>query len=154
MKTVPHPWGMTKFCGPPVKSKVIVPGSQGEVHTPLWHWLSWPHAVPSRVNDEVVWPWLAALPPNSRFDGDLSALAREISGHEHDDGADEIGLEGSSNSSNGRQQQENGRTRGQGVQLHLGASKMLLPAGRRKRRRVASEMLRRWRRSRACRAQV
>lgn len=39
----------------------------------------WTHASPMRVNEEVIWPWFASLPPNPRFaDGDLVPLLKEL----------------------------------------------------------------------------
>jgi hypothetical protein len=40
---------------------------------------SWTHASPSAVHDEdVVWPWLATLPRNSKFTGDVREIVRKF----------------------------------------------------------------------------
>ena len=39
---------------------------------------SWTHASPSAVHEEVVWPWLATLPRNSSFSGDVQEVLRKF----------------------------------------------------------------------------
>ena len=38
----------------------------------------WTHASPSAVHEAVVWPWLAALPRNSSFSGDVQEVLRKF----------------------------------------------------------------------------
>lgn len=39
---------------------------------------SWTHASPSAVHEDVVWPWLATLPRNSKFTGDVRKIVRKF----------------------------------------------------------------------------
>jgi hypothetical protein len=39
---------------------------------------SWTHASPSAVHEDIVWPWLATLPRNSSFSGNVREILHKF----------------------------------------------------------------------------
>ena len=67
---------------PPRSAEVVVCGRPVVSTAPaVWRYTevpSWTHASPSAVHEDVVWPWLATLPRNSKFTGDVREIVRKF----------------------------------------------------------------------------